>query len=326
MKLRTAVVKLMLFMTLPFTTLAIAPTVHAEERPACLEEWRSQGRFSEIDGHKIFVHASGPKSDEGVLIVHGYPGSSWDWSGVVGPVGKKTRVVVIDMLGFGQSDKPLDGKFKDYYSLMKQADLYEAVAKEEGLKKVVLVAHDMGQTVGTELMARQDEGKLPFRIKHAIILNGSTLVDMVKLAEMQKQLLKLPDQASKKDLSKEYFVKGLRPTFDKNFEPIEKTLNCMAMQILENDGDKVIGQILRYLDERKEFYDRWVGTLTGFQSAPMTILWGRSDPVAHEAMADRIKLWRPVTDLYKLESVGHWPSIEVPNRVAKEIINKLDAE
>ncbi len=41
-----------------------------------IKEWRSQGRFSNINGHKIFVHASGPKSENGVLIVHGYPGSS----------------------------------------------------------------------------------------------------------------------------------------------------------------------------------------------------------------------------------------------------------
>ena len=46
----------------------------------------SEGRFSQINGHKIFIHASGPKGKEGVLVLHGYPGSSWDWSGVVGRV------------------------------------------------------------------------------------------------------------------------------------------------------------------------------------------------------------------------------------------------
>ena len=51
-----------------------------------IKDWVSEGRFSQINGHKIFIHASGPKGKEGVLVVHGYPGSSWDWSGVVGPV------------------------------------------------------------------------------------------------------------------------------------------------------------------------------------------------------------------------------------------------
>jgi pimeloyl-ACP methyl ester carboxylesterase len=162
--------------------------------PELLQKWVKEGSIQKINGHDIFVHASGkaPVEGHGVLIVHGYPGSSWDFSNVVPQVAKKTKVVVIDMLGFGQSDKPLDGTFKQYYSLMKQADLYEAVAKAQGLKEVVLVAHDMGQTVGLELMTRHDEGKLSFKIRHAILLDGSTLVDMVELAEMQKKLLKLP--------------------------------------------------------------------------------------------------------------------------------------
>jgi pimeloyl-ACP methyl ester carboxylesterase len=72
---------------------------------------------------------------------------------------------------------------------MLQADIYEAVAKEEGLSSVVLVAHDMGQTVGVELMARQEEGRPPFKIRHAILVNGSTLVDMIQLAPIQVELL-----------------------------------------------------------------------------------------------------------------------------------------
>lgn len=93
-------------------------------------------------------------------MVHGYPGSSWDFASVVGPVSKEARIVVPDMIGFGHSDTPLTGTFKDNFSLLKQADLYEHVAAAQGLKTVILVAHDMGQTVGLELMARQEEGKL----------------------------------------------------------------------------------------------------------------------------------------------------------------------
>jgi hypothetical protein len=46
---------------------------------------------------------------DGVLIVHGFPGSSWDRSGVIASVAERTRVVAADMLGYGQSDKPVDG-------------------------------------------------------------------------------------------------------------------------------------------------------------------------------------------------------------------------
>jgi pimeloyl-ACP methyl ester carboxylesterase len=292
--------------------------------PKLLQKWVKEGSFQKINGHDIFVHASGkaPVEGHGVLIVHGYPGSSWDFSNVVPQVAKKTKVVVIDMLGFGQSDKPLDGTFKQYYSLMKQADLYEAVAKAQGLKEVVLVAHDMGQTVGLELMTRHDEGKLSFKIRHAILLDGSTLVDMVELAEMQKKLLKLPDKAGTKHLDFNEFREGLRPTFGKG-KVTEEILDVMTAQVFAKDGDLVMAQTLRYLDERREFYDRWVGTFGHFRTAPLSIYWGVQDPVAIVAMADRIKLWSPTTDVYKIKSSGHWPSIEVPDVIADAIIARL---
>jgi pimeloyl-ACP methyl ester carboxylesterase len=47
------------------------------------------------------------------------------------------------------------------------------------------------------------------------------------------------------------------------------------------------------------------------------------DPVAVVAMADRIKLWSPTTDLYKIQESGHWPSIEVPDIIADAIICRL---
>jgi len=294
--------------------------------PESLRTWVDQGNYSKFKGNKIFVHASGPKSKDGtgVLIVHGFPGSSWDWKGVVAIVGKKTRVVVPDMIGFGHSDKPKTGTFKDNFSLMTQANMYEAIAREEGLTNVILVAHDMGQTVGAELMARHDEGKLSFKIKHAIIVNGSTLVDMVKLAPLQEELLKAPDKALTKHLDFKEFGDGLRISFSKEHAASQETIDCMTAQVFAHDGDLVIAQTMKYLDERREFYDRWVGTLTGFHSAPMSVYWGTQDPVALEAMADRIKSWRPVTDLHKWKDVGHWPSIEVPDRLAKAILDRLE--
>jgi pimeloyl-ACP methyl ester carboxylesterase len=109
-------------------------------------------------------------------------------------------------------------------------------------------------------------------------------------------------------------------------DELQTALDCQIAQIYANDGALVMSNIVRYLLERKEFYDRWVGTLANFHSAPMTVLWGKDDPVAIEPMSNRIKAWRPETDLYKLKGVGHWPSIEVPDVIAEAIIHRLPSE
>jgi pimeloyl-ACP methyl ester carboxylesterase len=261
-----------------------------------------------------------------VLVVHGFPGSSWDWQGVVAHVGDNARVVVADMLGFGHSAKPKTGTFMDNYSLMRQADLYESVAKQEGLTNVVLVIHDMGQSVGAEIMARHDEGSLSFKISHVVCVNGSTLMDLIVVQPIQKKMLALPDQAATEHADFAEFREGIRTTFGKEYaatEGFEETLDIMAAQVFKADGDLIMPQMIRYLDERMRNYNRWAGTLMSFHSAPMSVYWGLQDPVALEKMANRIKALRPVTDVYKMPDVGHWPSIEVPDRIGNAIVNRL---
>lgn len=301
-----------------------------------LKEWIDAGHYIEHDTHKIFVHTSGtvpnsqdlpPGADpdvDGVLIVHGFPGSSWDWSAVVAEVSKHTRVVVFDLYGHGQTAKPMEGGFEENYSLFKQADLAEAVAKSEGLKNVILVTHDMGQTVGAELMYRHDHGKLSFKIHHALVHNGSTLVNLVHLNDLQKQLLAMPDKPLDEDLPRENFIEGLRGTFSKEHAASEETLNIMTDQIMTNHGSRLMPVIIRYMLQRKRNLEHWPTTLFEFKSAPFSLYWGLQDPVSVEDMCNKIKEERPSTDLHKWPDVGHWPSIEVPERISKAIIDRLN--
>jgi pimeloyl-ACP methyl ester carboxylesterase len=57
----------------------------------------------------------------------------------------------------------------------------------------------------------------------------------------------------------------------------------------------------------------------------MTLIWGTQDPVAPEPVADRVKNERPYTDLYKYRDVGHWPSIEAPDRLGDGFLARLDS-
>ena len=57
------------------------------------------------------------------------------------------------MIGFGWSDKP-----RNYaYSIMDQADLHEGLLSDLGVRKALVLAHDYGDTVAQELLARDLE-------------------------------------------------------------------------------------------------------------------------------------------------------------------------
>lgn len=294
--------------------------------PDILKDWVDAGRYTTVDGDKLFVRSAGEADTEGrgVLIVHGFPGSSWDWRGVVPLVAEHTKVVVVDMLGYGHSDKPQDTSFMDSYSLFKQADRFEEVARGEGLTDVMLVIHDMGQSVGSELMKRQQEGKLSFHINHAIVFNGSTLINMVQKNPLQESLLAMPEQPLDKDLPWGKFTAegGLAGSFSKDYPASDETLDAMTAQIFCNEGDRIMPTLIRYMTQRMEELQRWTSGIADF-NGPVSMFWGVQDPVSVVAMADTWKMLSPHIELHKWADGAHWPSIENPERVAKIILDRF---
>ena len=96
------------------------------------------------------------------------PTSSWDWQPIWETLSDKYRLIAVDMLGFGFSDKP-DNKL---YSIHLQADLVEALIEARQLKQFHVLAHDYGDTVAQELLARQLEGSGSGEWLSCCFLNG----------------------------------------------------------------------------------------------------------------------------------------------------------
>ena len=97
----------------------------------------------------------GPGDATPVLVLHGFPVERLRLrrrrSRRVRRAAASSR---FDFPGFGLSDKPADHG----YSLFEQADVALAVAREMGVERAHLWAHDMGTSVATELLARRERG------------------------------------------------------------------------------------------------------------------------------------------------------------------------
>jgi pimeloyl-ACP methyl ester carboxylesterase len=285
--------------------------------PAAVRDWLDQGRFIEHEGRRIFVLDTNSHPGRSVLILHGFPSSSFDWHLVVPELAKRSRVVTFDFLGFGLSDKP-----DAAYSLFAQADLAEKVAAECGVQRCVLVSHDMGDSVAAELLKRQAEGSLPFVVERSIVTNGSIFIEMAQLSAGQQLLLQLPDERLPEPLELGGMRPGLRETFSSEHQPSDDELDAMVSLIRHNGGDQLLPRLIRYIEERRANQERWTSGLVGF-TGPMTALWGEQDPIAVVAMTRHLKERRPETEVVTWPDVGHWPSLEAPERVSASITERL---
>jgi pimeloyl-ACP methyl ester carboxylesterase len=91
-----------------------------------------------------------------------------------------------------------------------------------------------------------------------------------------------------------------------------------------NGGRERLPAISSYLDERVRFRDRWTHALIAYDG-PAHVLWGRRDPVAVPAIAERLASDLPRAELRWLERLGHYPMLEDPHAWARTVLAFLDA-
>src|SRR5690606_18235321 len=272
----------------------------------------------EVGGHSIFA-VDLPAVDEQaepVVVLHGFPTSSLDWHHVVGRLAERRRVVALDFLGFGLSSKP-DRR----YSIELQCDLTEVLLDQLGVQRFALVTHDMGDSIGGELLARQIDGSTELAISRRVITNGSIYLDLAQLTAGQQFLLSLPDEQGDWPLGDpaEMLRGSLAATCAPDLVPDDDELDAHVALILREDGHTLLPRLIRYIEDRRARESRYTGAIEDHPSA-LTVVWGDQDPIAVVAMAHRLAERRPDATLSILEGVGHYPMLEAPDRFTEAVV------
>ncbi len=269
---------------------------------------------------EVFVVDVPPQEDHGgdpLLVLHGFPTCSADWRHVVDDLATHRRVVLFDFAGFGLSAKP-DRR----YSIELHADTAVEIAKSCGLDRVALCTHDMGDTVGGELLARDLDGSLPFGISRRVLTNGSIYLELAHLTTGQQLLLQL-DDASIDVITESGFTAGVAQTFSSAHPATADELALQWVAMAHADGHRLLARLIRYIEDRKLRETRYTGAIERHPS-PIGVVWGMQDPVAVAPMVDRLLTARPGTPFIALEDTGHYPMIESPDEFARAVTELLE--
>lgn len=289
--------------------------------PPALAAWMSRGRMMNVFGRDVFVLVEGPENTEPILLLHGFPSSSYDFHLALPVLSAGRRVIVHDHLGFGLSDKP-----RDYsYSLIEQAEVALEVWRSLGITRGHIVAHDYGTSVATEILARRARGHRPVDIASVTLSNGSVHIDLANLTSSQKILRRPVFGRIFATLSNPVVFRAqIRRILGDGRAVSDQELEVMWAGVVRNDGRQRLPQLASYMDERKRFDHRWIGALTSLQ-LPAHVLWGRRDPVAVPEIATTLASEIPGARLTWLEELGHYPMLEAPSRWADEVRTFVDS-
>lgn len=281
-----------------------------------LTQWQSRGRKLRIFGYEVFALTEGTSNAEPLLILHGFPTSSFDFHRVLPMLASHFYVVLHDHIGFGYSDKP-----ENYsYSLVEQAEVALGVWRELGVKRGHLLAHDYGTSIAMELLVRRERDLLPIEILSVTLCNGSVHLELADLTISQR-ILRNPKLGPTfvKLAIRRIFKAQMRRIFGNPQIVDDSELDLLWDSINFQDGRRRLPQISSYLDERMRFWHRWIDPLTRLD-LPVHILWGRRDPVAVATIAERLAAEIPQARLTWLDDLGHYPMLESPEQWAQSVM------
>jgi pimeloyl-ACP methyl ester carboxylesterase len=284
---------------------------------ASLEAWRSAGADFDYNGNPIFYRDDG--HGPALVCIHGFPTASWDWHKLWPQLTERFRVVAADMIGFGFSPKPPGYS----YSIHDQATLHESLLQQLGIDFIHVLAHDYGDTVAQELLARYEERRRAsvagIKIESICFLNGGLFPEAHRARLVQK-LLRTPLGPLLARLSSENgFRKSMSAIFGPETQPSEDELRTMWMLVSANDGWRVMPRLIRYIDERRRHRERWVGALQTTK-VPLRFVNGALDPVSGRRMAERYRELVPNPDVVILDNIGHYPQLEDPEAVLRAFL------
>jgi pimeloyl-ACP methyl ester carboxylesterase len=278
---------------------------------------RPPDQFTTVQGHRVRYWTQG-ESGPTVLLLHGISCSVLEWEHNIAALAQQHRVIAIDLLGCGLSDKPLDAD----YSMQAQARFVFACMDAMGLDRVHIVGNSMGGCIALECAAMHPERVQSLVLSAPAGIGKDTLFNF-RLASVPflGELLTKPSMFGLGMIWKLAF-------HDTSFVTRELVAEKVALAQLPN-AQAVFLQTLRgflnfggFPEAPRRAYHARIQQVR----CPSLVIWGRQDqflPVTH------VEVLKPLlaNATYELvDQCGHVPMTEIAERFNRMTLDFLSTQ
>lgn len=239
-----------------------------------------------------------------LLLIHGFGASTFTWRFVAPELAKSHRVIAVDLKGFGQSDKPFDGR----YSVYDQAELLAQLIEDKDLRDLTLVGHSFGGGVAL-LLALEANQRLDGRITRLVLLDSIAfpqnipvffrLLDVPLVSQIGVRMVP-PSVQARVALQIAYFD-------DSKIDPEEIELYAAPLKTAAGkhaiiySARQIVPEDIAELSERYKTIE-----------LPTLILWCDHDRIVPLEVGIKLRRTLPNSTLRLVEECGHMPQEEQP--------------
>jgi pimeloyl-ACP methyl ester carboxylesterase len=273
---------------------------HADEAKSVAIEHK----FVEVEGLRIFYREAGPRAAPVILLLHGFPSSSFMFRNLMPLLAGRYRIIAPDYPGFGQSTFADPNKYT--YSFEHLAMTMEKFVESQGINRYAMYIQDYGAPIGLRMALRHPE-----RLTALIVQNGNAYAEGLSAGwDPLKSYWQEPTPENRAKLRgwltaegiREQYVAGVPMQSVSLFSPDTWTLDWALLQRpgnidvqLDLFGD-YRHNVELYPRFQQMFRERRVSTL---------IVWGKHDPFFTEAGARGYLKDLPDAELHWLDT-GHF--------------------
>lgn len=244
-------------------------------------------RYLTIDGTRIFYREAGQPGAPVLLLLHGFPASSFMFRDLITALSGQFHIVAPDYPGFGYSDPPPDGVA---YTFDYLAGVMQRFTEQLGLKTYAIYMQDFGGPVGFRLATRHPE-----RVSFFVIQNANAYdeglpdsfwapVRQLWADPSQENFDKIRDAGISRDALEWNYTHGV-----KDSARISPDSWVLQDALVNRPGNKELMLKLLY-DYRSNppEYPKWQDYFRRHQP-PALIAWGKNDIIFPEAGAHPYK-------------------------------------
>lgn len=311
-------VKVLLGLLAAFVVLLVLNAIVVSNQTADAERNVEGAELVETSSGTLQVLDEGNPDGSPIVLVHGYT-ASLAWFEELSPLlAEKHRVIRLDLLGHGGSDKPSSG-----YEISDQANaIAEALAKLE-VTGAILVGHSLGGTVVTAVAEQS-----PDLVSGVVVIDQAPGDDYGSLSFTAKagyvpvigQAIKRMSDLAPTSVVREQFQQAFAPDFNiaSGFEDPD--------QVVEDLNEMTYTAYVDVANAESDYTDsRSLDDRLGALEIPLLVIFGAEDEIYDTEEA--IEPYRGIAGVqaFVLEGAGHSPQVELPEETAG-LIEGLAAE
>lgn len=275
-----------------------------------------------IEGQEIFYREAGSVDKPTILLLHGFPTSSFMFRNLMIALGDKYHLVAPDYPGFGNSSMPLVDEFE--YTFDHLAEIVDQFIGAKGLEKYSLYVMDYGAPVGYRIATRHPE-----KVQALLVQNGNAYVEgLSPFWEPIKAFWADPENEEKRsavaaaaslEFTKWQYLTGVRDAG--NISPGTWALDQSK---LDRPGNTDIQVALFYsYRTNPDRYPEWQQYFRTYQP-PTLITWGGNDQIFPESGAKAYLKDLPNAELHILDT-GHF-ALEEDGTLIASLIDRFLSE